>query len=124
MRRLCKVLLAMGLAAMFSTSGSAQDYPTHTIRVVLGFGAGGTTDAIARYYAQRLSKVLKAPVIVDNKPGAGQIVAIRSDPRVRLVSAQPSSWFVLRPMDTRCTSEQPVHFPKARGSATTFHMNL
>ncbi|WP_137894524.1 tripartite tricarboxylate transporter substrate binding protein [Ramlibacter sp. 2FC] len=65
-------------AAALSAPTQAQEYPSKPIKIIVGFGAGGTTDAIARYYALKMSEVLKAPVIVDNKPGAGQTVAIKS----------------------------------------------
>jgi tripartite-type tricarboxylate transporter receptor subunit TctC len=60
-------------------SARAQDdgakYPTRPIRIVVGFAAGGGNDVIARIYAQKLSEDLGQPVIVENKPGAGAIVA-------------------------------------------------
>lgn len=56
----------------------ADSYPSRPIKILVGFGPGGSTDAVARYYAQKLTEVLKVSVIVDNKPGAGQMVAIRS----------------------------------------------
>lgn len=72
-----KVLL---LAALVSVGmpALADTYPSRPIRLLVGFAAGGTTDAIARFYAQKLAIELKTPVVVENKPGAGQIVAIRS----------------------------------------------
>ena len=80
-------LLTVCVGVMLSASVHAQEYPSKPIRILLGFGPGGTTDAIARYYAQRLSEVLKTPVIVDNKPGAGQTVAIRT-----VMAAQPDGY--------------------------------
>ena len=50
-------------------------YPTRPIHVIVGFAAGGGNDVIARIYAQKLSEDLGQPVIVENKPGAGAIVA-------------------------------------------------
>jgi tripartite-type tricarboxylate transporter receptor subunit TctC len=75
---LLRSLLSIAAAAMISVSASGQDYPLRPIRIIVGFGAGGSTDAIARYYAQKLSEVLKTTVIIDNKPGAKQMVAIRA----------------------------------------------
>src|SRR5687768_14277635 len=57
--------LAPGLAA------SQQDYPNKTIRIVVSFTAGGTTDVIARQIANRLAHHWKQTVIVENRPGAG-----------------------------------------------------
>src|SRR6202165_5977471 len=65
------------LAAM--TSASAQEdpakYPTKPIRIIVGFAAGGGNDIIARVFGQKLSENLGQPVIVENKPGGGAIVA-------------------------------------------------
>jgi tripartite-type tricarboxylate transporter receptor subunit TctC len=64
---------------LFATNALAQDdaakYPTRPIHVIVGFAAGGGNDVIARIYAQKLSEDLGQPVIVENKPGAGAIVA-------------------------------------------------
>jgi tripartite-type tricarboxylate transporter receptor subunit TctC len=50
-------------------------YPTKPIHIIVGFAAGGGNDIIARVYAQRLSEDLGQPVVVENKPGAGAILA-------------------------------------------------
>ena len=71
-------LAAFGAAVMLALPVMAQQYPSKPIKIVLGFGPGGTTDSIARLYGQKMSEMLKTPVIVDNKPGGNQIAAIRS----------------------------------------------
>ena len=68
------------LACILSSTGawSADDdasYPNRPIRLVVGFTAGGGNDIIARVVGQKLSESLGQPVIVENKPGAGAIVA-------------------------------------------------
>jgi len=50
-------------------------YPTRAIHVVVGFTPGGGNDLIARIVGRKLSENLGQPVIIDNKPGAGAIVA-------------------------------------------------
>jgi len=50
-------------------------YPEKTVRIVVGYPPGGGGDIIARAIAQRLSASLKANFIVDNKPGAGAMLA-------------------------------------------------
>src|SRR5262245_43193199 len=55
---------------------SAADYPNRTIRLVIGFTAGGPTDIPARFIADRLSSRFGVPVVVENKPGAGATLAV------------------------------------------------
>ena len=52
----------------------AQAWPAKNVTIVVPFATGGTTDAIARSLGQELSKSLKQPVIVENKPGAGATI--------------------------------------------------
>ena len=63
------------LAAVLLVSGAApspaQGYPSHPVRVVVGFPAGGPTDVIARLVAQHLSDSLGQQFFVENIPGAG-----------------------------------------------------
>ncbi|MGJ7495347.1 Bug family tripartite tricarboxylate transporter substrate binding protein [Variovorax sp. RT4R15] len=58
-----------------SLSAYAQTWPAQPIRIVVPFGAGGVADLTARVVAQRLSQSLGQPVIIDNRPGAGGVVA-------------------------------------------------
>ena len=69
----CVAVASFSAAALFNAH--AQQYPSKPIRFVVGFGAGGVADVIARLVAQKLSVSLGQQVIVDNRPGAGQILA-------------------------------------------------
>ncbi|HSW18766.1 MAG TPA: tripartite tricarboxylate transporter substrate binding protein [Ramlibacter sp.] len=53
----------------------AQQFPSRPIRILVGYGAGGGTDTLARLYASKLQEVLNTPVVVDNKPGAQELLA-------------------------------------------------
>ena len=69
-------LFAAGAAgSLFSGFAGAQAFPTKPIRIVVPFGAGGVADLTARAVAQKLGEGMKASVIVENKPGAGGVVA-------------------------------------------------
>ncbi|MFZ0525473.1 MAG: tripartite tricarboxylate transporter substrate binding protein [Xanthobacteraceae bacterium] len=54
---------------------SAEGYPDHPVRFVVGFTAGGAPDIIARLVGQSLSQQLGEPFVIDNRPGAGTNIA-------------------------------------------------
>lgn len=71
-----KRLISCLLGAMMAVNlASAQTFPSKAIRIVVPFGAGGVADLTARVVAQKLSESLGHPVVIDNKPGAGGVVA-------------------------------------------------
>ncbi len=80
MRRRLFALLGCALAALLA-GGPARAYPERPIRFVVGFGAGGTSDIIARLVAQELSTALGQPVPVENRTGAGGNVAFEATAR-------------------------------------------
>ena len=69
--------LAAGAAALPAVSriARAQAYPTRPVRIIVGVGAGGAPDIVARLMGQWLSERLGQPFIVENKPGAGTNIA-------------------------------------------------
>jgi tripartite-type tricarboxylate transporter receptor subunit TctC len=85
---LCGGLIA-ALLAVASVSHAADPFPTRPIRLVVGFGAGGPTDIPARFVAEKLGARLGQNVVVENKPGAGGMLATRD------VLSQPSDGYTL-----------------------------
>jgi tripartite-type tricarboxylate transporter receptor subunit TctC len=88
-----RTLLAAASLALLGASGAtfAQPaWPTKTVRVVVGFAPGGTTDVMARVIAQGLTEALGQSVIVDNKPGASGNIAAGE-----VVKAAPDGYTVL-----------------------------
>lgn len=57
---------------------SAQSYPVKPIKMVVGYGPGGAVDIVARSVGQAISTNLGQPIVVENKPGAGTNIAVKS----------------------------------------------
>jgi len=90
-----KIALACVLtiaAALGAPSGNVQaqnhdTFPDRPIRILLGFSPGGSTDTVARLYAIKLADVLKTPVVVENRAGGSQLIAIRA-----LLASEPDGY--------------------------------
>jgi tripartite-type tricarboxylate transporter receptor subunit TctC len=74
---------ACGLATvdLAGAQATADDYPQRTVTFICPFPAGGGTDILTRILAQELQDRLKKPVIVENRPGGGTIVAAQATAR-------------------------------------------
>jgi len=77
MTRLTTMLLAAAALAVAAPAG-AQEWPARPIHIIVGAGVGGGTDIVTRIIAQPLSELLGQPVVVENKQGAGNIIAASS----------------------------------------------
>ncbi|QKH38836.1 tripartite tricarboxylate transporter substrate binding protein [Achromobacter pestifer] len=66
------------LAAAISFNSAAAGYPAKPVTLVIGFTAGGPTDAVGRYLARKLETELGQTVVVENRAGANGVVAVQS----------------------------------------------
>lgn len=81
-----RMLVGLAAAAVLAVPalGSAQDWPTRPIKLIVPFPTGGGTNAVARLLGDQLTKSLGQPVIVDNRPGGngiiGALATVRAEP--------------------------------------------
>jgi len=71
-----KLLAACCMLGAVTTSALADDYPTHPITLIVPFGAGGPTDALARILTNHMSQTLGQPIVIENVTGAAGTIAI------------------------------------------------
>src|SRR5437867_4104032 len=96
-------LLFVGLAATFAISPAlAQTYPSHPVRIVVPFAAGGPADIYARYIGQRLQDALGQPFIVDDHPGAGSMIG------TDIVAKAPADGYTLLMMSNTHTVNESL----------------
>lgn len=88
----CKLVLAIVTAAGLASAASAQtaNYPSKPVKIVVGYAAGGAVDVVARTIGQSLQTSLGQAFIVENKPGAGTNIAVKS-----VISAEPDGYTMM-----------------------------
>jgi tripartite-type tricarboxylate transporter receptor subunit TctC len=95
--------LAILAIAWIAWPAAADDYPSRPVRVIMPFGAGGPTDVFTRALADELSKSLKQPFVMENRPGAGTIIG--SDAAAK---SPPDGYTLLMMSATQTTTETLV----------------
>ena len=85
-----KKLIGAFAGLAFAFAASAQEYPTHTVTVVVPFAAGGPTDTVTRLIAQSMTKTLGHTVIVENTAGAGGTIGVE-----KVAKAKPDGYTLL-----------------------------
>jgi tripartite-type tricarboxylate transporter receptor subunit TctC len=76
MKLIRSVVLAVFATIVLILPGRAQDWPARSVRIVVPFGAGGSTDTLTRLLSDKLqAKFHNTPFIVENRPGAGGNIA-------------------------------------------------
>ena len=97
------LLAAAFLFAFGSSFASAQTYPSHPVKIIVPFGAGGPADVFARVLAEHLSQSLKQPFVVEDRPGAGSIIGTEA-----VHQSEPDGYTLLLMSNTHTTNESLV----------------
>jgi tripartite-type tricarboxylate transporter receptor subunit TctC len=95
--------LALACGLSWPAVSFAQDYPTHPVKIVVPFGAGGPADVYSRVLAQHLSEALKQPFVVEDRPGAGSIIGTDA-----VAKSPPDGSPLLAMSNTHTTNESLV----------------
>jgi tripartite-type tricarboxylate transporter receptor subunit TctC len=82
----------------------AQDYPTRPVTILVPYTAGGATDILARILADGLSKKLGQPFIVEDRPGAGTVIAANA-----VAKAAPDGYTLLMGTSTPLAINATLH---------------
>jgi tripartite-type tricarboxylate transporter receptor subunit TctC len=82
--------LALAVVLVLLATPAGADFPDRTVKIVVPFDAGGTVDAVARALANRLNAKWSVPVIVENRPGAGNTIGANAVAR-----AEPDGYTLL-----------------------------
>ena len=77
-QKLISALVPALIAALLAVQAFAQSYPARAVRIVVPYPAGGPADVLVRGLGQRLSEGWGQPVVVDNRPGANEMIAAES----------------------------------------------
>lgn len=87
--RSLKILL-IGLSVLLSPAlAVGQDFPSKPIKLIVPFPAGGPNDTIARAVGQRMSEILKQPILIDNRGGQGGVLGTDS-----VAKAEPDGYTI------------------------------
>jgi tripartite-type tricarboxylate transporter receptor subunit TctC len=109
-----KGLLAAALAALLVTApGYAQDYPNKPVRIIVPTAPGGMADIVGRTFGQKMTEKTKQPAVVDNRTGAGGILA------AELVAKAPPDGYTLYIGFHATNSILPTLDPKLPYNAAT-----
>jgi tripartite-type tricarboxylate transporter receptor subunit TctC len=111
----CKALAAFMFGIGILTQGTAwaaddSAWPTKPITWIVGFGAGGSADAVSRLVAQRLEQKLGQPIVIENRTGASGSIALRA-----AATATPDGYTIVT-MPGPVITETPM--PKLGGELT------
>ncbi len=75
LKNMFQSLAVVAGAWLLAAPAQAQDYPNKPVTIVVGYAAGGGVDFVARLLAEKLADRLKQPVVVENRPSVGAVVA-------------------------------------------------
>ena len=99
MKKFLLAALALCLAPFAALAQSADKYPEKPIRIIVPFSPGGSVDTLGRLLAQRMNEGWGVPVLVENRPGAANMIGTQS-----VATAPPDGYTLLIAVSTHATN--------------------
>lgn len=103
-----RFVLALAAGLLAAAPSFAQDYPTHAVRIVVPFGAGGPADVAARLIGSVLQENFGQPFVIENRTGAGGVIGT-----VEAVKS-PADGYTLLMMSNTQTANESLLTPAQR----------
>src|SRR5689334_11103704 len=99
------VLKSLGalLLCIVAPAALAQPYPSHPVKIIVPFAAGGPADIYARAVAEKLQAAMGQPFVVEDKPGAGSILGTEA-----VHQSAPDGYTLLMMSNTHTVNESLV----------------
>jgi tripartite-type tricarboxylate transporter receptor subunit TctC len=93
------------VVALMATAAFAQSYPTRPVKLVIPSAPGGTSDFVGRMIAGKLSEYLGQPIVIENRPGAGETIGTEA-----VAKSAPDGYTLL--LVTPAFTANPALYPK------------
>ena len=100
LQQIVTLFVLAGAVIASASAAIADDYPSHAVKVIVPFGAGGPTDVYTRAVAEELRKSLHQPFIMENRPGAGTTIGTDM-----VAKSQPDGYTLLMVSGTQTVNE-------------------
>ncbi len=100
LRQIVTLFVLAGAVIASVSAAIADNYPSHAVKVIVPFGAGGPTDVYTRAVAEELRKSLHQPFIMENRPGAGTTIGTDM-----VAKSQPDGYTLLMVSGTQTVNE-------------------
>jgi tripartite-type tricarboxylate transporter receptor subunit TctC len=99
----CVLAAALLATPVLAVQTRAQDYPTHPVRIIVPFGAGGPADVTARLIGNSLQQSFGQPFVVENHAGAGGVIGT-----MEVVKSPPDGYTLLMMSNAQTANESLV----------------
>jgi tripartite-type tricarboxylate transporter receptor subunit TctC len=99
----CVLAAALLATSVLAVQTRAQDYPTHPVRIIVPFGAGGPADVTARLIGNSLQQSFGQPFVVENHAGAGGVIGT-----MEVVKSPPDGYTLLMMSNAQTANESLV----------------